>query len=89
MSNEQLAIELESLFRDKGYEWKIGQELILPDASDIARVLDKAAETLYAEPDGATLLMTTGRLVIKKDAGHIDVYVLMGEWNGNEGKASS
>lgn len=81
MSNDELARDLYYLFREKDYKWKIDGELRTPYMSEIMQLLDKAVDSLYDEPDGATLLMTTGRLIIKKDAGHIDVYLLIGEYD--------
>lgn len=69
--------ELESLFLVKGYHWNIGGNLIIPNAEDIRVTIDRAKEELYDEPDGTQLQV--GRLIIKKQDGHYDVYVMIGE----------
>jgi hypothetical protein len=84
LDNRALSIAISTHFKVYGYEWKIGDERRCPEPEEVKILLDKAAESLYAEPDGATLLMTTGRLVIKKEAGHIDVYAYLGEYNDED-----
>ena len=72
--------ELESLFMVKGYHWKIGGNLIIPTAEDIRRTIDSAIEELYDEADETQLQV--GRLIIKKQNGSFDVYVMVGEIDG-------
>jgi hypothetical protein len=69
--------ELESLFLVKGYHWNIGGNLIIPNADDIRMLIDKAKAELSDEPDNTQLQV--GRLIIKKQNGHYDVYVMIGE----------
>lgn len=73
---KQLAEELASHFLIKDYKWKFDYGYANPDASDIEKALNKAAEML-AEHDDDTQL-EVGRLVFKKRAGVIDVFVHAG-----------
>ena len=79
----KLTADLAMQFIDLGYTWKIDGKSVIPSEEDIAKVLDKCVAELYAEDmeDGATLILTTDHLVIKRDAGHIDVYLRMGEYD--------
>ena len=80
----KLSNDLAQEFLGRGYTWTIDGVSRVPSSEDIEKLLDRAAADMYDEPDGATMLMTTGRLVIKKDAGHIDVYLMIGEYDGNK-----
>ena len=71
-------LALEELFKEKGWEWRIGGKLMPPIAADFKATVDTAMKTLYDEPEGSTIFV--GRLAIQKaDQNHFDVYVLFGE----------
>lgn len=74
-----LADEIYLHFVKHGFTWKIGGEDVPPSLEDIEAFLDKCREVMYDEEDGA--MLTTGRLVIHKNDGHLDAYVLIGDLN--------
>ena len=73
--------EIADFLLDHGVAWtkqgEDGRVPFSPDADDVERVLDKAVGMLYAEPDGSEL--EVGGLIIRKNAGHTDVFVHIGE----------
>ena len=64
-----------------GHQWHWYGEYVDPTPEIVEKALDIAKETLYAEPDGAS--MEFGRLIIKKqnvDGEPLyDIYVHIGE----------
>jgi hypothetical protein len=75
-----LASDLAETFERKGYTWRIqtddGPRYLQPDAEDMQKVLDTAADRLYTEKEPAQL--EVGRLVFRKNEGRIEVYPLYG-----------
>lgn len=69
--------EIESLFLVKDYRWKIDGALRYPNSDEIRQTIDRAKSDLYDEAEGTQL--EVGRLIIKKRAGHFDVFVMIGE----------
>ena len=72
MNFEQTAKELAQLFRLKGYKWRFDGVLKTPTIADILEVLQEGARRLAKESEGTWL--ETGRLIVIKEAGFIDVY---------------
>lgn len=76
----KLSDQIEMLFKARGYKWRIGGELRFPTAEDIEKVLRTAKASI--DMDGGTeVQLEIGRLIVRKDAGHYDVYVYFGELN--------
>jgi hypothetical protein len=73
-----LSNQLELVFKARGYKWQVSGELISPTVEDIDRVLDHIKETLV-EQEGKDVQLETGRLLVKKNDGHLDLYVYWGE----------
>lgn len=74
----ELALSLETVFVLKDYEWKIGEDKHVPTADDILKVLEGAKKILDSHNDDEVQL-EVGRLLFKKRAGVIDVFVTYGE----------
>lgn len=72
MDFEAIAKELSQLFRLKGYKWRFDGTLKTPSVADILEVLQEVAKRLEDEPDGTWI--ETGRLIMIKQAGFLDVY---------------
>lgn len=69
--------ELEDLFAERGYMWKIDGEYRQPTNVEIREVVDKALVDLYRESDGS--LIEVGRLIIQKsDNKTFDIYLHIG-----------
>jgi hypothetical protein len=69
---------LNSIFKANKLEWKRSDgTMFTPTTGDFAGALDKVKSVLYGEEDGTQ--MEFGRLIVKKDEGHIDVYCRIGE----------
>ncbi len=71
--NEDLA----TYFLLMGYEWKIGEEMAIPNEDDIQKVIDHATGVLLNDKSD-NVQLEVGRLVFKKRAGLVDVFVLAG-----------
>ncbi len=65
------------LFKKFDYQWKFTDGPRVPTKNDIAKTLDKLKTDLYDEPDEAQWEL--GHLIVKKRAGHYDVFLRMGE----------
>ena len=74
--------EVHALIVDRGIHWKIDGELKTPSEDDVARVLDKMRETLYASDDNDQIEI--GHLIGIKTEHGLDIYLHIGEYNGNE-----
>lgn len=72
-----LAEDLAHHFLLKDYKWKFDYGLATPNEDDIRRTLDKAADILENE-EVENAQLEIGRLILKKRAGVIDVFVLAG-----------
>ena len=70
--------QLSLLYAARGYTWKLDGKEQIPTAEDIQLVLETAKETLDKEP-GSMVQLEVGRLVLRREAGHYDVYVYFGE----------
>lgn len=78
----KLGRDLNEFFLDQGFKWNRDDKTkFVPTVEDFDQALDKVTEALYAEPDGTQ--MEFGRLIVKKDAGNIDVYVNIGTLGDN------
>jgi len=75
--NMKIEEELESLFLVKGYQWKIDGSKRFPTADEIRQAIEEAKLQLVDEEDYTQL--EVGRLIIKKQQGNFDVYVMIGE----------
>lgn len=65
-------------FRRLGRKWKIGGILRVPSEDDLVTTLDKARETLYAEPIHSSL--EVGGLLVRRVLPHtFEVYVYVGD----------
>lgn len=73
-----LAEKISLLFEVRNYKWRIGGELRHPTANDIEKVLREAKAALDNE-SGTEVSLEIGRLIVRKEAGHYDVYVHFGE----------
>lgn len=71
-----LSEELAKHFLAHDYKWKFDYGLANPDADDIDKALTKA--TMILEPEEDNTQLEIGRLLLKKRAGVIDVFVLAG-----------
>lgn len=69
---------IQEIFERIGHTWLIGGRHLLPNSSDITQVLDKAAGSLYDEPEGTQF--QTGGLIIEKAEDGYDVYVCVGNF---------
>jgi hypothetical protein len=74
--------EIHEIFTRHGYQWKIDGELRSPTVEDIKDTLDRMADVLYDEEDGAQL--EVGRLIAKRHRTGIVVYILIGEENAKD-----
>lgn len=72
MDFEAVAKEMSQLFRLKGHKWRFDGTLKTPSVADILEVLQEIAKRLEDEPDGTWI--ETGRLIVIKQSGFIDVY---------------
>ena len=52
-------------------------QLFEPSASNMVTLIRKAEEALESEPDGTSYEL--GGVIVRKDAGHLDVYVYIGD----------
>lgn len=74
----KLSDQIEMLFKARGYKWRIGGEQRFPTSEDIEKVLRTAKASI--DMDGGTeVQLEIGRLIVRKEAGHYDVYVYFGE----------
>jgi hypothetical protein len=74
---EELVAEI---FKKIGHTWKIrGGGFVVPDESDVATALDRAATVLYDSDPGTVLEM--GGLRIEKNTDNLSVYVYVGDYN--------
>lgn len=75
--------EIVKFMREHGYKWKINDQLVIPSVTDVKMLLDRFRSALFAEDstDDATIIMTTGRLIVKRDGNHMDVYIYLGDAN--------
>lgn len=81
---KELSEELATHFLVKDYKWKFDYGHANPDADDIEKALNKAAQML--EEHGDDTQLEVGHLLFKKRAGVIDVFVhagTIGEINDN------
>jgi hypothetical protein len=72
--NEELSEELATHFLVKDYKWKFDYGLANPDASDINAAFNRVIELLVDEDTQ----LEVGRLMFKRRAGVIDVFVYAG-----------
>lgn len=73
---EELTEELATYFLVKDYKWKFDYGHANPDANDMEKVFEKVQVILSPEPESTQL--EVGRLIFKKRAGLIDVFVHAG-----------
>ena len=76
----EIAEKLESFFILNDLRWKLkdGSKYI-PTAEDLQQALDKLAEELDNEEEQTQI--EYARLIAKKRAGHIDIFVWIGDLN--------
>jgi len=67
---------VKKIFDNLGYVWKIDGRYKVPSEADIADALDRLKKELEPEPHLSENVM--GRLLVKKDGVHYDVYVHVG-----------
>lgn len=65
-----------------GKRWKLDDdELLFPSEDDIETVLENTKAVLDRQPGEAQI--EVGGLIVKKSDGHYDIYVHVGEIDGN------
>lgn len=72
-----IAQTVQKFMQEKGYTWNFSTGAKTPTTDDIEKTLGKIVEALETEPDQAQVQI--GRMIVKKDNGHLDVYVHIGE----------
>lgn len=76
MSIKEIAEDLAHYFLVRDYKWKLDIGLVNPDENDICRAIEKAAKILEEHQDHSQL--EVGRLIFKKNAGVVDIFVHAG-----------
>lgn len=79
MSNVDLLEDLEKQFKDRDFKYRVNGELVVPDKDDLTKILAELLRLIKDEPDGAQVSL--GRLIMKKQDGHNDVFLFLGEYN--------
>lgn len=77
MASKDIVKNLVDEFVERGYTWSIGGINRPPSYDDMRRALDQADTMLQSGE-----CMEMGRLWISKINDHLDVYMLMGDYNG-------
>jgi hypothetical protein len=77
-----LASEIAGILEVRDHKWAIAGELRLPTEDEVQQAIDLLAGYLYDEGKQLSQVSLGGILMVK-DAGHVDVYVHIGEHNGN------
>lgn len=72
----ELAKQLVDQFVERGYKWRIDDQLRPPSYEDMKEVLDKA----YADLEDGQI-MEMGRLIMIKTGTHLDVYLYQGDYS--------
>lgn len=67
------------VFAATGRFWNIGSKATTPTEDDVRKALDAAAQVLYSEDVGSSLLVG-GLYIVKHEAGY-DVYVYAGDYS--------
>ncbi len=79
--NQTLIDELATYFLVHGYEWKFDYGMAVPNEDDLTKAIEHAKKVLDSEVTENAQL-EVGRMVFKKRAGVIDVFVLAGTLEG-------
>jgi hypothetical protein len=74
---QELVDELATYFLVHGFEWKFDYGMAVPNEDDLTRAIEHAKKVLDSE-EAENAQLELGRLVFKKRAGVIDVFVLAG-----------
>jgi len=78
MNTKQMAFRVWSVFKDhRPAKWRQSDILVEPTPTNIVEVLQRAQTALESEDDQASYEL--GGIIVRKDAGHTDVYVYVGE----------
>lgn len=73
-----MAFRIWSVFKDHApAHWREQDVLVEPTPNNINQVLVRALTALDTEPDQSSYEL--GGIIVRKDAGHIDVYAYLGE----------
>lgn len=75
----ELANNIHSIFVRHGYQWTINGTLTTPSVEDIKDLLDKLGAIMDDDPTATTI--ETGRLLVRTNNEHRDVYVHVGDYN--------
>jgi hypothetical protein len=75
-----IAKQLALLFAARGYTWKFDEAHKVPTEEDMDQMLAHIKDTLDKNP-GDGVQLEIGRLIVRRDEGHLDVYVYFGELN--------
>lgn len=76
----QMAFRIWSVFKDHApAHWRESDALVEPTPANVNGVLIRALAALKEEPDQSSYEL--GGIIVRKDAGHIDVYAYLGEIN--------
>ncbi len=76
MTTQKIAEDLAMYFLVHDYKWKLDIGLVNPDEDDIRKTIEKATQMLEDKEDHSQL--EVGRLIFKKNAGVIDIFVYAG-----------
>lgn len=79
MSNVNLLEDLEEQFKVRDFKYRVNGELITPNKDDLSKILAELRRLLENEPDGTQVSL--GRLIMKKQSDHNDVFLFLGEYN--------
>lgn len=76
-----LSTKLAEEFQKNDYKWAFSTGLKIPTAEDIDKTLDVMREHLLESEEDTQIEL--GRLIMRKREGHYDVFMYMGETDGN------
>lgn len=74
----ELSKQLALLYKARNYEWSVSGEKHVPTDEDMDKMLDHIKARLDEQP-GDAVQLEVGRLIVRREDGHLDVYVHFGE----------
>ena len=77
MSRESCVSGILYEFYTQNTRWKVDGKFVEPTEDDIGKVLDRLAEAVYDGEENTQA--QTGGILVKKQDGHVDVYLHLGE----------
>ena len=65
------------IFKSRDYRWNFSDGSRVPSLEELTDAVDRLKTALLESEDKTQV--ASGRLIVKKDEGHYDIYVHMGE----------